>query len=82
MLRAGKLYVPVHVIPFLLFRARAQLRAAPAAALGALAAAVLRSTLFLSVYVTILRVGTCGLRHARGRDAWWHPVMCGLGTYL
>ena len=77
----GQMYLPVHVLPLLLFRLAA-LRRAPAAALGACAAGVVRSCLFMTAYTSVLRAGVCTLRHARGRDEWWHAAACGLATGL
>jgi hypothetical protein len=77
--RGAQMYIPVHVLPLLLFRL-AQLRRHPRATLASLGAGIARSCLFMAVYTSVLRAGVCTLRHARGRDEWWHAVACGLGT--
>ena len=71
-------YIPVYVIPLLLFRAR-RLLASPAAVCWRLLLSVCRSSLFLSLYCSVGWAWMCLLRHAdteAGRQS--HAVVSGL----
>ena len=81
LIRALKVYLPVHLLPLLLFRWR-QLLAAPAPTLARSSRALLGSVLFLSSYQFVVKSVMCALRNSARADIWWHPCSAGLLTGL
>mmetsp|Transcript_17479 Transcript_17479/g.27283 ORF Transcript_17479/g.27283 Transcript_17479/m.27283 type:complete len:360 (-) Transcript_17479:172-1251(-) len=76
LIRAGKIYLPVHFIPLLLFRYKALLRD-PSEALFKTSIALLRSCCFLTTYVLCIKGTNCFLRNLFKRDATWHALLAG-----
>ncbi|ETW01921.1 hypothetical protein, variant 5 [Aphanomyces invadans] len=67
VVRAARLYVPVHFTPLLLFKRR-QLVSAPAKTLTQTALATLRSSAFLSSYQALVKVFLCATRNSFHED--------------
>lgn len=81
LLRAAKMYVPVHFVPMLLFKSRALLKE-PVRQLTATAKSTLLSCIFLSTYVFFVKGSTCFLRNYRQWDSPWHGAVSGFLTWL
>ncbi|KDO26186.1 hypothetical protein SPRG_08548 [Saprolegnia parasitica CBS 223.65] len=67
MVRAAKVYLPVHAIPFVLFRSQ-KLQTAPIASVLHVAYATLRSSAFLSSYQSVVKLAICIPRNLCHRD--------------
>ncbi|OQR83515.1 hypothetical protein ACHHYP_14607 [Achlya hypogyna] len=67
MVRAAKVYLPVHAIPFVLFRSQ-KLQTAPVASLVHVAYATLRSSAFLSAYQSLVKLAICIPRNLCHQD--------------
>lgn len=76
--KSFRVYGPVHLIPLLLFRTKLLMKD-PVRVVLRTSAAIARSTGFLTLYVTVVKLTICALRQARGKDAWWH---CGVAAML
>jgi hypothetical protein len=81
LLRAGKIYLPVHLVPLLLLRTKA-LAKDPAPVLSRTALGFASSCAFLSTYVLCVKGSQCFLRNLRQEDAGWHALVAGLLTGL
>jgi len=75
--KSFRVYAPVHLIPLLLFRGKMFLQD-PVRTVLRTSLAILRSTGFLTFYVTFVKMTICGMRQARGQDAWWHCALAAL----
>ena len=73
---AWKFYLPIHVIPLLIFK-RKRLREAPKQTLKQVAKNLLLSCLFLSTYITIFRYLTCFTKNYRQRMDKWNIIISG-----
>merc|ERR1712232_335009 len=77
--RAAKIYIPVHVIPLLLFRYH-KLARDPVGQIVRTCRATLSSCMFLSTYVFCVKGSQCFLRNWRQCDASWHALVAGMLT--
>lgn len=75
--RAARIYLPVHLLPALLFHSDAA-RAQPASFLARAAQRVLWSSIFLSGYTAIMKHTVCTLRALRQQDSGVHSVVGGI----
>ncbi|OQS04199.1 hypothetical protein THRCLA_03554 [Thraustotheca clavata] len=67
IIRASKVYLPVHAIPFVLFRYK-KLQTAPIASIATIIYATLRSSAFLSAYQSIAKLTICIPRNLFHQD--------------
>ncbi|KAA0159176.1 hypothetical protein FNF27_00435 [Cafeteria roenbergensis] len=75
--RCLRLYAPVHLVPLLLFRARAAI-ADPVNTSIRAATAIARSTAFLTTYVSVVKASLCLERNVRTADSWWQASLAGV----
>lgn len=75
--RCLRLYAPVHLVPLLLFRARAAI-ADPLSTSIRAATAIARSTAFLTTYVSVVKASLCLERNVRTADSWWQASLAGV----
>lgn len=81
--RAAKIYLPVHLIPIILFRLHHFASLQKVLEIGEqYVVNVIQSCLFLSTYVFIIRFNTCFWRRLCQFDHEWMPVVAGLMTSL
>ena len=76
-LRAGKLYVPLNIIMAIIFKGSKILKN-PFKTLKQMIKSTLRSTIFLTFYVTTSWSMPCFFRNLRGRDEKWMYYVNGL----
>ncbi len=81
LLRAFKIYLPVHLIPLLAFRFKRLLKD-PVNTSIRTGKGILLSCMFLSSYVALVKGSQCFLRNLRQVDAGWHALVSGLLTGL
>ena len=79
--RAGKIYLPVHLISLAVFRHKALFNT-PGDQLKRITLALVNSCLFLSTYTFIVKGTVCSLRNLRKRDSGWHAIVAGMMTGL
>ena len=79
--RAAKIYIPVHLVPLILFNSR-RLAKDPVGQAVRLGKAVAMSSAFLSTYVFCVKMTQCTLRNANKFDHGWHALLGGLTTGL
>lgn len=79
--RASVVYLPVHIVPPLLFKRKHVLRR-PALFAAETAVGVLRSSLFLGTYVAIVKSNVCFWRWALGRTSSGATRLAGFMTGL
>lgn len=80
MVACGKMYLPVHALPLLLFRWRT-LTKEPLSFATSVGTGTLKSAAFLSGYIWCLKTAVCLFRNVRGVDSWWHPAAGALATF-
>lgn len=81
LLRAAKIYLPVHLLPLVLFRYKSLIND-PKDQLLHSAKGFISSCMFLSTYVFCVKSSQCFLRNARQRDSGWHALISGMLTGL
>ena len=79
--RAAKIYIPVHLVPLLLFKTK-RLVQDPGKELLRAGTAVAMSSAFLSTYVFCVKFSQCVLRNAFQFDYGWGALLSGLSTGL
>mmetsp|Transcript_8088 Transcript_8088/g.9744 ORF Transcript_8088/g.9744 Transcript_8088/m.9744 type:complete len:431 (+) Transcript_8088:231-1523(+) len=77
--RAGKIYLPVHILPLLLFRYKSLMNDT-VGTLSHTGKAFISSCVFLSSYVQIMKSTVCFNRNRLKRDERWFGVVAGLLT--
>mmetsp|Transcript_18607 Transcript_18607/g.34476 ORF Transcript_18607/g.34476 Transcript_18607/m.34476 type:complete len:443 (-) Transcript_18607:30-1358(-) len=77
--RAGKMYLPVHFLPLLLFQSGA-LAKNPIGQLARTGHNFAKSCLFLTTYVFLVKSTSCTLRHFLQMDTVPQAMLCGLMT--
>ena len=82
---ALKLYTPLHMLPLIIFKRKAMLKT-PLRELYFLAKNIVRSVLFLSVYVASFWYGTCIFKKMRGKMDPWNivlsSILCSLSIFF
>ena len=82
---AIRLYGPLHMLPFIIFKRKALMKR-PLAEIYILAKNILRSTLFLSIYVSSFWYGTCIFKNLSGHtgpsNVICAAVMCSFAILL
>jgi len=81
LLRAGKIYFPVHFLPLLIFRYNAVAKD-PQGQILKTGIALLNSCCFLTSYQILVKGSECFLRNNRHVDSSWHALVSGLLTGL
>ena len=71
--KAYKFYIPLHVVPVLLFK-RHRLRQEPTKTIKQTVKNIMMSSLFLSTYVAVFRYLLCVFKNARGKVDRWNLV--------
>mmetsp|Transcript_820 Transcript_820/g.1121 ORF Transcript_820/g.1121 Transcript_820/m.1121 type:complete len:443 (+) Transcript_820:87-1415(+) len=79
LLRAGKIYLPVHMIPLFIFRLDG-LRNKPISTLKHFSRNVANSCMFLTTYVFFVKGNMCFWRNLLQRDEPWMAISGGLMT--
>ncbi|ETO16041.1 hypothetical protein RFI_21319, partial [Reticulomyxa filosa] len=81
LLRAGKMYLPVHFLPLLLLSPKKVLKQ-PASYVAKKSLSTLQSSIFLSTYQFNMKLTECWGRHLLQRDPSWLSMIGGLNSGL
>mmetsp|Transcript_3964 Transcript_3964/g.4451 ORF Transcript_3964/g.4451 Transcript_3964/m.4451 type:complete len:452 (+) Transcript_3964:135-1490(+) len=77
--RAGRIYLPVHLIPMIIFRYNSLL-SDPSSTLLHTFKAFVSSCMFLTSYQSIVKGNCCFWRNLLQRDEWWQGCLSGFLT--
>jgi hypothetical protein len=81
MMRGYRLYIPVHLVPLLMFRWKS-LASDPVGVLSKAAVDITRSSLFLTLYTSLVKSTLCFLRNLREADDGWQAAAAGFVSGL
>ena len=75
-----KFYVPIHLIPVIIFKLK-RLKKEPGRVIYGFLKNVFRSCMFLATYMTILKYGLCLFKNISGQNRPLNVILAGLWTF-